>query len=304
MSASDRLSGRVVEPSTNHLVIDLARSDRGADGVRPPNAQPSQRTGRSQLQEIDRQLAEVDRRVIQTVAELHYVTTSQVERLHFQHEGRSKLAASRATRRHLTSLYRKGLIERLERRVGGIRAGSSSYVVALTAAGHRLNGSSSRRRSREPGRLHLDHVLAVSELAVRLHETAAERPTIELARIEVEPNCWRPFVAAHGARGLLKPDARVTLRCEDVERHWFVEIDRGSEHGPVIRRKMRTYVDAWQAGVEQADGPFPQVLWIVPDERRGDAIEHALSRLNGLPDGMAVVATSVDALAVMTEAPT
>jgi hypothetical protein len=298
MTVSDRPSGRVVEPNANHLAGGPARDIKGADGG--GSAHPrSRRVGSRRLVDIGKDLSTIERAVLDSLRALHYLTTTQVERMHFRRPDRTSIAASRAARRCLVQLHSLGLVERLERRIGGIRAGSASFVLTLSPAGARLLADPSRRRAREPSRLHLDHVLAVSELVVRLHEIE-RRGRTHLEQVTAEPDCWRPFAAQHGARGLLKPDLRLTVGVDGQERHWFVEIDRGSEHGPVIRRKMQTYLDAWRAGVEQDSGTFPQVLWLVPDERRGDAIETALVRIKQLPTGLAVIATTEQAIEVLT----
>jgi hypothetical protein len=289
MTSSGRPSDRVVDVHRNDLAERQISTARGADGG--ATTQSPRRTSARQLAAIQQALSEQSTAVLKSIRQMHFMTTRQVERMHFHDGSRTPLAAARATRRCLERLHEIGLIERLQRRVGGVRAGSASYVVTLSPVGARFFSDSVRRRSREPSLLHLDHVLAVTELVVQLKEV--ERAgAIEILRSEVEPTCWRPFVAAHGARGLLKPDLRIAVVSEDVERHWFVEIDRGSEHAPVIRRKMQTYLDAWRAGIEQDGTPFPQVLWVVPDDRRGDAIERALSALAGMPKGMAAIAIS------------
>jgi hypothetical protein len=297
MSLSDRLSHRVVESAENDLdraaKATISGADDGASLVHP-----QRRVGARRLDEIAQALSVQDMTVLRSIGELHYLTTRHVQRLHFDHSTRNSLAAARAASRCLERLHSIQLVDRLERRVGGVRAGSASYVVGISPIGARLLEASTRRRSREPSRLHLDHVMQVSELVVQLHE-AKRQHRVDLITADVEPVCWRPFVAPHGARGLLKPDARVAVAIDEVERHWFVEVDRGSEHAPVLRRKMQTYVDAWRAGVEQADTPFPQVLWLVPDERRGDAIEAALSRMPALPPGMTAIATFGNAVSVI-----
>lgn len=299
MSVSDRLTGRVAGPELNLLIGRPPASIKGADGGRSAPTRQVERVGSRQLSEIRASLTAVDWDVLQSLAKFHYLTTRQIQRLHFNQPARSIAAASRASRRRLQQLYEQRVVDRLDRRIGGVRAGSASYVLTVSPIGARLLESSTRRRAREPSLLHLDHVLAVAELAVQLHEAHTAGATI-VRRLEPEPACWRPFIARHGARGLLKPDLRVTVADDGRELHWFIEVDRGTEHAPVLRRKMRTYIEAWQAGVDQLDGVFPQVLWVVPDEGRGDAIESALRSLRGLPNNMAVIATTTSAVEVIT----
>ena len=74
--------------------------------------------------------------------------------------------ARRAAARELRKLKDYGLVNTLERRIGGTRAGSGSLIWHLTEAGERFLaiGSSeqyTRRRYLEPSRMFLRHSLAV-----------------------------------------------------------------------------------------------------------------------------------------------
>jgi Replication-relaxation len=296
MNLSARFSGRAADDPANHLAGAGDTVNERADGNRPGS---SSRVGRRQLDRLRSSLSDRDIAVLRSLAALHSATTRQLERLHFQGAGMTSLAASRGARRTLAHLHDIGLVDRLDRRIGGVRAGSSGYVLRLSPAGARLLSDANRRRSREPTLAHLAHVLAVAELVVQMHEHA-RIGGVELVSVETEPACWRPFVGPHGSRVLLKPDLRLTLAVGPHELHWFVEIDRGSEHRPALARKISTYVAAWRDGGEHARaGVFPRVLWVVPDERRVDVIRQVCSTTNGVPTGMFLVAladAAVDAL--------
>ena len=189
MSQSDRFSGRVADDSTNHLVDASSSTVSGADGDR--SAVPPSRVGRRQLAQLRSSLSDRDLALLHSVGALHFATTAQLERLHFHPPTTTPLAAARLARRSLARLHDLRLLDHLDRRVGGVRAGSASFVWLLTAAGFRLLGDDSRRRSREPSLAHLEHVLEVGELVVQLHEL--ERAGgVELLNIETEPTCWRP----------------------------------------------------------------------------------------------------------------
>ncbi len=295
---SDRPSGRAGDDLAYGLVSTYRVTEGGADGG---TRQPTTTGGAiSPLPSATNELTQRDQLIIRSLQELHYMTARQIERLIFVGHA-SAHAAARASRRTLKALVVKGLLHRLERRIGGVRAGSASYVYGLTPRGHRVVGQTTRRRSREPSLLHLQHVLAVAEIVVRVVERTRLDDQIKLLAIRGEPSCWRPFLAAHGGSGLLKPDLRLVLRNGQQELHWFVELDRGSEHRPVIRRKLTSYVSAWKDGGEQAEhGVFPRVLWVVPSPRRGAALKEVFDQYTGLPDGMCLVATedrSIDVLA-------
>jgi len=298
MSQSHRLSGRVVEDAENYLAAGQPPANTGADGNHPSVPQP--RVGRRQLAKLQSFLSERDLAVLHSVGGLHLVTTRQIERLHFIAPERTSLAASRSTRRALARLHDLGLLTRLERRVGGVRAGSASFIWRLSPVGARLLGDDTRRRSREPSLAHLAHVLGVADLVVQLHERA-EAGDVELLAVETEPTCWRPFVGHHGARTMLKPDLRVTLGIGEHELHWFVEFDRGTEYRIALTRKIAAYVAAWRDGGEQARaGVFPRVLWVVPDQRRTEVLSDVCGTASGVPEGMFAVAVTDQAITVLT----
>lgn len=238
--------------------------------------------------------------MLRSVATLHFVGTRQLERLHFREAHATPLAAARACRRTLVRLHELGLLDRLQRRVGGVRAGSASFVYALTAAGSRLLSDPNRRRSREPSLAHLAHVLDVAELVVQLHERAA-LGDIDLLDMETEPACWRSFVDDRAGTRLLKPDLRLAIGMTTHELHWFVELDRATEHRPALARKVRAYVTAWRDGGEQTRvGVFPRVLWVVPDAERVAVVEQVCDTVAGVPDGMFTASVTERAVDVLT----
>lgn len=297
MSLSDRLSLRAVDGNNNDLVSAPQTVTSGADDGSPQVSHKG-RTSQRQLARLQVSISDRDRAVLQSLAELHYMTTRQLERLHYS-DGRTPLAAARGARRAIGRLHRLGLVSRLDRRIGGVRAGSAAYIFGLGDLGGRLLGLSARRRSREPSLIHLNHVLDVAELVVQLHE-AVRRVEAELLAVEGEPRSWRQFVGPHGGSVLLKPDLRLTIGRDTRELHWFVEVDRGSEHRPALTRKLDTYVAAWREGSEQARfAVFPRVLWIVPDVTRASVIGNLIAALTKAPAGMFSVTTGNSAVDVL-----
>jgi len=236
------------------------------------------------LEAIGRRLGPRDWAVLQDLARVRLLTGRQIQRLHLA-EG-SPLTQARRSRALVQRLSDLGLLHRLDRQVGGINGGSSGTVVGLSAAGQRLTsklgpaGGKRLRRPWEPGRAFVDHVLGVSELYTCLRE-AERNGSLELIEFEAEPACWRRWSDVNGAPQVIKPDAHVVLGVGEFEIHRWVEVDRSTESGTVLRRKALTYVEYWRSGLEQqAVGVFPRALWLVLDEKRK---EQLITLLGALP---------------------
>jgi hypothetical protein len=232
-------------------------------------------------------LSDRDLAVLDSLHELRLLTTELLRRLHFTYERHAtEAAAAVAAMRVLGRLETHGLVARLKRRIGGVRAGSSGIVWQLGATGERLlrvlRGENKRRRYIEPSALFVDHALAIAELAVCLRELDRSR-ALELVTLESEPACWRSFLAPHGARSRLKPDLFAITASGEYEDHWFIEVDRATEHPGVVVRKAAVYQRYAATGAHQAEyGLFPVVLWVVPDQKRQQVIAAALTAERGL----------------------
>jgi hypothetical protein len=264
----------------------------------------SPRTGPRGLVGLRAQLTPRATALVQQVGDLRLMTGKQISVIHFpgdQHT--SSLAAVRACSRELARLTQYRLLVRLERRIGGVRAGSSSHIYALGPVGQRvlaLNGA--RRRFREPSAIFVDHTLAVSQLAVDL--TLAQRAEhCEILNLQAEPDCWRTFSTATG-RVLLRPDLAVTLGIDEYVVSFFVEVDRGTEHLPALLRKCHTYEVYYRSGHEQArDGVFPRVCWIMPEELRAERLRQALDRDRQHTSGLFLITTADKALETLLRRP-
>lgn len=222
------------------------------------------------------ELSERDFAVVQIVAEHRFLTARQVEGLLF-YDHSSPLSGARVCRRVLSRLTQQRLLARLDRRVGGVRAGSASYVYALGSKGGRLLAGT-RYRVTEPSSLFLDHTLAVADARVAL-EVAARAQLFDLVEVEIEPKSWRRFSGPGGAPAFVKPDLYVVTGRGEYEDCWFIEIDRGTESPTALGRKCRSYDLYWRSGLEQAEhGTYPLVLWVAPDERRTSRIESIIKR--------------------------
>ncbi len=244
-----------------------------------------------------------DMAIIAQVAELRLMSARQIQAIHFPgSEHDNEQAATRARQRVLERLCRERLLIRLERRIGGVRAGSAGLVLALGPVGQRvLCVGGSRRRSYEPTLRFVDHTLAISQLVVDVSVAARQR-LLDVLDTQAEPRCWREFSGPDGRR-LLRPDAFLALGVGEYELRWFIEVDRASESLPVVVRKCRLYADYYQSGKEQASsgGVFPRVCWIVPDETRAARLHRAIARDHSLPETLFVVVTTASALDILRE---
>jgi hypothetical protein len=254
------------------------------------------------VQELREQLSTRDLDVIRQVADLRLMSARQLQALHFPDaEHDSEQAATRARQRVLARLVRERLLIRLERRIGGVRAGSAGLVLALGPVGQRvlvLDGA--RRRAYEPTSRFVDHTLATAQLVVDV-TLAARTGSLDLLDTQAEPTCWREF-SGLGGRRVLRPDAFLALGAQEYELRWFMEIDRATESLPTVLQKCHLYAAYYQSGTEQAKhgGVFPRVCWVVPDEGRAARVEQAIARDRSLPERLFVVTTSERALHTLT----
>ena len=75
----------------------------------------------------------------------------------------------------------------------------------------------------------------------------------------------------------LKPDAYAVLYQGDFEDRLFIEVDLGTEDGPRILAKARTFMNYWRSGKEQeSTGIFPLVCWVTDTEQRRDFLARTL----------------------------
>jgi hypothetical protein len=251
----------------------------------------------------------LEREIVETVARLTLVSGRQLTHLFIDfYISDSSVSAvpssthARRARRVLARLVEQRVLDRLERRQGGVGGGSSAWVYALGPAGRRIvaywagEGLPRSRSAHEPGVAWTAHTLAVSDLYVQLRE--AERAgRVELLDFDAEPACWRRYTRLGGVAGVLKPDAFVRLGIGEYEDSFLIEVDLGTEHRGQLIRQHRAYGEYFRAGEEQAKtGVFPGVLWIVPDAQRKALLTDIHK---GLPDQtrrLFTVATSAQAI--------
>lgn len=250
-------------------------------------------------------LSDRDIAILESLRAHRLLTTDMIRRLHFGEGHATIAAAAGATMRVLRRLDELGLVDRLERRIGGVRAGSSGITWQLGSAGERLlrklHGDARRRRYLEPSADFTAHTLAKAELAVQLHEFA-RAGLAELISLDTEPTNWRPFIGPHGTRDWLKPDLHAITATGDYEDHWFLEADRAREHPPVVVRKAQVYQRYAATGAYQArHGLFPAVVWVVPNAGRRKALVSALAADRTIQQELFRVVTTDQFRALITD---
>jgi hypothetical protein len=199
------------------------------------------------------------------------------------------------------------VIEHLERRVGGVRAGSASYVWRVGPIGDQLlrlqAPHRSRARRKEPSLRHLEHCLTIADVHLALTALARAK-RVELLSVATEPACWRRYLAASGSVDTLKPDLFAVTASGDYEDHWFIEIDRGTESLPTLIKKCAQYEDYHRTGSAQADGGvFPLVIWVVPSETHADSLAEAIIASRNLDNSLYRVCTAARFPDIVTGVP-
>jgi hypothetical protein len=240
------------------------------------------------LTALGEQMGEAERGILEIVGRLRLMSHAQLASLlglGTVDLSASPISRARHARRLLQRLTELGLLARLDRRIGGLRAGSSGYVYYLGPAGQRLlaywqgQGLVRGRYRPEPALRYVAHRLSVTQVYVDLPMAAAARE-LELLTFNVEPDCWRTHETGFGGQVVIKPDAFVRIGVGAYEDRCFVEVDLGTESRSVIARKLRTYAAYYMSGQEQAaHGVFPRVVLLTNSEERKGALVDVCSRL-------------------------
>lgn len=229
------------------------------------------RQPRGRAWRVRSELYERDLAVLRSLYHLRLLSPRHLQRLHVVDGAVS--ARTRRAQLLLKRLHDLGLVVRLSRVVGGVRAGSAGYIYGLSGLGQAVLDVNSpygrrRRRTWETKPYFQDHMLAVAELYVGLAEVE-RRSNAELLTFDGEPRCWRHFTGSGGELVVLKPDAYVRVGIGDLERSAFIEVELSPKSDPTIRQRCQRYIAYWRSATEQRRrGVFPIVLWLVPDEQR------------------------------------
>ena len=265
------------------------------------------RATRARLVELADELSVRDRHIIETVGRLKLLSGAQIERLYFA-DGPNPATRARLARRALARLVDRGVLGRLQRRVGGVRAGAAGHTYYLSAAGQRLvaywqgEGLRRTRSPYEPTGALVRHTLAISDAMVRCVE--GERAgRAALLDFTAEPDCWERYTGRAGEPVTLKPDARVILGLDggSEESHAWLEIDCSTEGRRALERKCRTYLAAYNAGIDRE--VFPQVVWMPLTARRAELLVEICASLPAEAWKLFTVTTPDRLLDVLTGSP-
>lgn len=283
--------------SPSHLTSANTASGVLNDGV-PRGTTPRPRRKRRLLPhdvaELASWLSQRDMAVLQSVSEHQFLTVRQITALHFGDH--APTSGARIARRTMARLRKYGALGTLERRIGGLRAGSAGLVHYLDGVGDQLlhgrSGRLAHRRKVEPSSRFVAHRLAVADTHVALVEADRQR-VLEVVACAVEPQAWRRYAGHSGARLILKADLSADTAVppgSDLVHGWFIEVDLGHEGVPTLLKKCRDYEAYRRSGVEQdRSGSFPVVIWSMshtdPEkaERRRTALRAAIDADQSLP---------------------
>ena len=243
------------------------------------------------LEQIAAAMPERDREVIDRIAEHRYLTTHQVQSFVFTNLGSAESAA-RTTRHVLQRLEGNALLRPLQRRIGGVRAGSAARVWQLAPAGARLlRDDGATHRSHEPSPRFLAHCLAVADVHLALRTLAALNG-VHRVSVQCEPDCWRRYTGQAGEPRWLQPDLAAVITTIHFEDRWFLEVDLGTESLATLLRKCGQYESYRASGIEQNDhGAFPLVLWVFTKAERADRFRAAVLRSPRLTPQLYRIAT-------------
>lgn len=222
---------------------------------------------------LDSRLSDRDRHVLDWLSRLRLATGQQLEALCFAGLAASSRPVVRG--RVLGRLVAWGLLELVDRRVGGSASGSTSGVYRLSAAGHQLVQPAHARSTKPYTDRFTAHTLATSQLAAGLVTAVAGRPDVALATFLTEPASWMPDDLGN----YLKPDAYLQLQTDALTMHWWIEVDLGTESLPALERKLRSYLDFVNRGQLGPAGIVPQVLLTLTSDERVSAVDALLDRL-------------------------
>ncbi len=218
-----------------------------------------QRATWAAAQRIQPRLSQRDHAIIGSLARTRVLTGQQLTRLHF--DDLSRHTQDRTRRRVVARLTGWQVLARLDRSIGGVRAGSTGWVYCLGPIGQRLihlDAAVHAERIRTPwtpSLLFLQHSLAVAEVYVRLSEQARQGgPAVRV--FQTEPACWWP----DGLGGWLKPDAYLELSAGSHADLIWLEIDRGTQSLPTLKRKLQTYAAFAARGQQGPSSVLPYVV--------------------------------------------
>ena len=129
--------------------------------------------------------------------------------------------------------------------------GQAEYIHYLTAEGYRaIGGHYSPRRGTNPS--YLSHYLSLNDWVL----------SQRYDNVEIEPS-------VEGYR----PDAYAIKAMLGVRKHYYIELDRGTESEKQIAKKVAAY-----EGIYRKARFMPYVLFVCPDARRIDTLKRWVER--------------------------
>lgn len=244
------------------------------------------RVSRRVLDQLAEILSDRDRQVLGRIDEHRYLSTLQIQQFVFT-DHVSLESAARTARRVLSRLERFHLLRPIERRIGGVRSGSSARVWQLTPAAARLlRAEGAVHRRHEPSLRFLAHCLAVADVHL-VFRTMLTNPAIEKVLVQTEPDSWRRHIGQGGEPRLLQPDLAAAVSTDQYEDFFFIEVDLGTESLPTLLRKCAQYEAYRATGIEQEQhGTFPLVIWFFSKQERADRLQLSVGRSPRLTPGL------------------
>lgn len=259
------------------------------------------RISSARLEHIASHLTDIDLSVVRLVAAARLCSGAQLEQLYWP-EG-TPASRARQARRELARLTGWRLLDRLPRRVGGVRAGSRGFVYSLGPAGARLLARQEGRRVRRlnaPGDRYINHTLAISGIYTET-VIACRTGRAELLGFQFEPECWARFPGAWGVTLTLKPDAGLQLGVGEYAYSFLLEMDMATESLPTVERKARRHLDYYRSGeARRLRGISPRVVWIAPNTERAQRIQSVLDRLGDVAHKLFTITTAEQAVQLLT----
>lgn len=202
------------------------------------------------------ELSAKEEQLLKFLLKAKYATTKQLARLYFSDSVSSSTALRRA---NLTTkkLNDKGYIRHLDRHIGGVRAGSGSFVWTISTKGlkwlkhFKPSLAITRQNHYEPTWHHLEHTLEISEIYVQLTELKNKHLVQSIDKFQFEPNCWRGWLDKHASRMILKLDCYIEISLDDYLDSYFIEVDKNTESLARVINKSKQYIRYYNLNIEQ-----------------------------------------------------
>jgi hypothetical protein len=225
---------------------------------------------------LDRDLS-----IVLSIADFKQLSTAALGSMHFH--GLSETPKYRVLDRLVASNV---LAVTRRRDIGGTGAGSGPNIYQLGRVGWAVAVTHGKREGAYWKLRSIDdHTLTIGDAYLQL--LALEREgKLEIVRYETEPSSHRSFNGR-----IVRPDFYAVVKHPYSERQHpvWLEIDRGTERVPQIKKKLEDYVYAinhWNG-----DGDFPYVIFLAPDPDRVKYIRAIIAEEDEADQDMFLVST-------------